>query len=341
MSDKANKIIKKKDLLRMTKKKLLLLGFSKQEVLATIRSWMFASDSGKLSHGFDRLEWLIDNVSSGKIIPSGEVNLNKRGFVFNIKGNKTLGYSVAESATKLIIKSAKKNGIGIATFSDCYPTGCMGQYTEEIVKNGLVGFVISSSPPKVSIHGGVSSVLGTMGHSFGFPSEDIPYIYDSSIGAITNGELQKIMKDEMSLPNKTVFNKNGEYAKDGKELVDNLGKFNGVISIAGDRYSHRFSGLGVSLELFCKLALISENSTSTKTGYSFFMALNPSSFGDENYFRELVYEMQQKVKDSTRLRKDDEIFFAGEKSYKLRQKNVKSDSMLISERIYNLLKNIA
>jgi LDH2 family malate/lactate/ureidoglycolate dehydrogenase len=313
-------------------------GLCEKEINACLKSWEYAENSEKFSHGYERVGWLVETINKKKIVPNSPPKVVKKNiFCYQLFGNKSLGYRSAYEAVDLAIKSAKENGIGISTMSDCYPTGCIGEYTEEMVKNDLIGIAISSSPARVAAYGTAERIFPTLGHSFGFPGIKLPYIYDSSVGALTHGDIQLAKKSGRNLPPKTVMTNGGEYTINPNELFDEGGIFNGIISIAGGMNSHKFSGLAGSLELLARLALVNEGTEPTPEGYSFFMALGPEMFGGVDRLKLQVDRLQRQIKNARKLTETNETYFAGEQSYISRQ-NSKS-TVLITEKTFNLLKS--
>ena len=277
-------------------------------------------------------------VKQGKVIPNSPTNTTKKGVISHIYGKKSLGYNAAEAAVQLAIDSAKDQGIGIATIVDCFPTTCMGQYTEIITKENLVGIAIAHSPLRVSAYGTADKVFGTMGHSIGFPSNTIPYIYDSSIGALTNGQVMQHHAAKTPFPKDTIFTKEGKATENPSDVFDENGIFNGIIAIAGGKDAHKISGLAGSLELLTRLAFISRKEIDTDiSGYSLFIALNPAFFGDTEAYKTLVTQLEEKITNARKKDGVENVYFAGQRSYNVRNRNAKSDSVKISDKTYQLL----
>ena len=331
------KQIYKKLLKRQISQGLQAIGFTQEEITATIDSWEYAHGSEKFSHGFDRYPWLIEMVRQNKVIPDTPLQIKHNRFTTHILGSKSLGYLAAEKGVISSIKYAKKFGIGISTLADCYPTGCMGQYTEQITKADFVGIGISHSPKIVRAYGTRDKIFGTTGHSFGFPSKDIPYIYDSSVGALSNGEIMYLHKTGSPLPPNTTLTEKGIFAKKTKEVISQSGIFQGIINIAGDRYAHRLSGFAGSLELLLRLAIVNYPHKINMHGYSIFIALDPELFGKRDDYKDLVTQLEKEI---TMAKKEDDlqrIYFAGQKSYEKRLKNMQKDTVTISQETYKLL----
>lgn len=312
-------------------------GFNSSEIVAANNSWEYAALSEKYSHGYDRISWLLEMVKQGEVKPNSPTSTTKKGVISHIYGNKSLGYSATEGAVQAVIDTAKDHGIGIATVVDCYPTGCMGQHTEIITKENLIGIAISHSPLRVTAYGTADSVFGTSGHSIGFPSDTIPYIYDSSLGALTNGEVMRHYANKKPFPKKTIFTKEGKETEDPMDVIDKNGLFNGIISIAGGRDAHKISGLAGSLELLTQLALISRKIDLDASAYSLFIALNPSFFGDSDVYKSLVTKLELSIINARKQDGVNAVYFAGQRSFNTRKKNAQSNLIVISDKTYQLL----
>lgn len=307
--------------------------FNKYEVESCIKSWQYAHDSEKYSHGFDRLQWLTSEIKLGTIIPNSTIEKVDNTLICKYNGNKSLGYSAADMIIKNLRKNVLKNGLAIATLSDCYPTGCLGQYTEYLAENGLISIVISSSPARVSPYNGNKKVFSTLGHSFGFPAK-IPYIYDSSVSSITHGAILNYHKLKIPLPSETILNEAGQFVVDANDVFDSNNIFKGVIAIAGQKNAHRWSGLAGSLELLCKLALTPGNTSSR--GYSFFLGIDPNMFMEKEDYFKMVQDLEEQIKFST-TQIGKIVNFAGENSYFKRNKNKNNKEITIGKEIYNFI----
>ena len=312
-------------------------GFNASEIEAANNTWEYAALSEKYDHGYDCISWLLEMVKQGAVIPNSPTTTEKKGVIAHIYGKKSLGYSAALAATQSVIDSAKDQGIGITTVVDCFPTSCMGQYTESITKQDLIGIAISHSPLRVTAYGTADKVFGTTGHSIGFPSDTIPYIYDSSVGAMTNGDVILHYANKKPFPKNTIFTKEGKETVDPMDVFDTNGLFNGIISIAGGKDAHKISGLAGSLELLTQLALISREIDSNASAYSLFIALNPSFFGDKEVYKSLVTKLEERIVNARKQNGVEAVYFAGQRSYNVRNKNAKTNTILISDKTYQLL----
>jgi len=313
-------------------------GFIDKEIESTLSSWLYAEYSGKASHGFERLPWLLEMVRSGKIIPGRDTAITKNGFHIHINGDCALGYSAADLAVSESIRTAAASGVSIVTVSGCYPTGCMGQYTEAIAESGLIGIAISHSPSRVAPYGATSAVFGTTGHSFGFPSAgEMPYVYDSSVGAVTNGDIMKAFRDGAPVPARLFNRADGAEAGSFEEIIATNGMVNGVIGVAGERHAHRFSGLAGSFELLLRLALLPVGSGNRADNYSIFIAIDPGWFGDASAYRDLVHSLQEAVRDARPEHDGERVRFAGEQSWQRRSHNRSAGGIQIEASLHSQL----
>jgi LDH2 family malate/lactate/ureidoglycolate dehydrogenase len=330
--------VNRKDIIQKTKNLLISNSLREDETDACLRSWLYAHDSEKFSHGLDRLPWLLKVIKKGEIVPGNEPAIHKSKQTIKVEGNKSLGYLAIDNAVSLSIEIAKEYGISTISLSDCYPTGCMGQYVEEIAKNDLIGFVISSSPARVSAYGTTNAIFGTLGHSFGFPSSgEIPYIYDSSVSSISHGQIQYLHKIGENLPKGEVYTRDGNSTLYTNEVINENGVFEGIISIAGEKFAHKYSGLAGSLELLCRLALVNIPEEQKISGYSFILAINPEMFGEVDRYKDLVSDLQTAIKGGRKAKGIEEVYFAGEKSFKARSRNFTKETISVSEETFNIL----
>ena len=145
------------------------------------------------------------------------------------------------------------------------------------------------------------------------------------------------MRQKTPFPKDTVFTKEGKATENSSDVIDENGIFNGIIAIAGGKDAHKMSGLAGSLELLTKLALISRKSDENASAYSLFIALNPAFFGDAEAYKTLVTELEDKIITARKKDGVENVYYAGQRSYNVRNKNAQSNTVLLSDKTYQLL----
>ena len=129
--------------------------------------------------------------------------------------------------------------------------------------------------------------------------------------------LNKLKK---KIPKEHVLTQNGTFTKNPSDVVDERGLFIGVITSAGGKHAHKFSGLTGALELLAGLALLN-NRQEKANSYSIFMAINPALFGNIDHYRSLITQLQVTINNSKPLKGFRKVYFAGQQSHLKRQKN--------------------
>ena len=311
------------------------IGFNPGEIASTLNSWLYAEYSGKKGHGIERLPWLVQLVKNAKVVPAQPVATASSGFHVHLSGDRALGYSAADTAVAEAVSRGRSKGLAVVTLADCYPTGCMGQYTEAMVDRGLIGIAISRSPARVAPYGAASAVFSTTGHSFGFPSAGpVPFIYDSSVGAVTNGQVMAAYKANTVLPQGVLSRHSGAAAESFAEVFGPGGAFDGIIALAGGEHAHRVSGWAGSLELLMRLALLPGGAHKPLENYSLFIAIDPAWFGDAAVYRSLVSQLQASINGARPAPGAGPVQFPGEKSFRLRQRAMKEKTIAVPPGIF-------
>ncbi len=295
------------------------LGFAPAEIASTLTSWLYAEYSGKTGHGLERLPWLTQLVTSAKVVPAQPLTTTVNGFHTDVSGERALGYSAADAAVSQAVRLGREKGLAVVTMAGCYPTGCMGQYTEAMVDHGLIGIAISHSPARVAPYGGASAVFSTTGHSFGFPSAGpVPFIYDSSVGAVTNGQVMAAYKANAPVPAGVLSKHSAGQAERFDEVFGTNGAFDGIIGLAGGDQAHKVSGWAGSLELLMRLALLPGAGRTRQENYSIFVAIDPAWFGDAAAYRALVSGLQASINGARPAPGAGAPQFPGERSFQSR-----------------------
>jgi len=307
-------------------------GFNQAEIESCVRSWQFGSFTEKYSHGFDRLPWLIEQVRRKKVNPDGAYPIKTTGNLVRLAGDWSLGYHAVDLLIESMIVEAPKWPIMMGVITNAYPTGCIGQYAMRLADEGYVSIFVSSSPARVAPHGGEKAVFPTLGHAIGLPGKTEHYIYDSSVGRTTNGELQLAATGATAsfewFDNRTVIDEETYSGlSDGSVKPDGL-----TIKVAGGDDGHKFSGLAGALSLL--VAGLTEDIPGSY-GNSTLILINPSLFAGEDNVRSWTQRLQAEIESS-----GSDVRFAGQSMQAKLKANMDATTVSVSESTKKLLDGI-
>lgn len=305
--------------------KILSTEYSSEEANLIKDVVMFGELAGKPSHGLLRL--LKGNFGAfvdGKRGKPGYIRKTKVSTVIDAKGNP--GMLAAPLAVNEAIKLGKENGIGVVGVKGTFnTTGSVSYYMEKIVKEDLVGIAFVQSINRFIAPFGVKKALfGTNPIAFGVPSDPKPLIFDMSTAAIAYGNVMNAKINSKQLPENVAIDKDGKPTTNPADVSEGA-----LLPFAN---SYKGSGLAMIVELLGSVwvgggfaGLHSEEGCG-----NLYIAMSPDLLSDVESFKKRVKELIEKVR-STETRDGSPVRLPGEKTFALRDKNLQSGEVEISD----------
>ena len=162
-----------------------------------------------------------------------------------IDGQDTLGYLVAHQATSLAIEKAKKTGVACVGANGTWYTGMLAYYAEMAAKEDLVAVIASNCTAWVAPEGGYKPMFGTNPWCVGFPSSDVPVLYDIGTSRIIHADIKLAQRLGRELP------PDSAYDTDGHMTTDPFKAMEGAMRVWG---GFKGSGLAITVQLLGVLA---------------------------------------------------------------------------------------
>ncbi|BCH29794.1 dehydrogenase [Mesorhizobium sp. L-8-10] len=202
-----------------------------------------------------------------------------------IDGGNNVGYVVASQATTMAIAKAKAQGIAIVGAARTYYTGMFSYYLERLASEGLCGMIAGSGLAVVAPFGGTEARFCTNPIAFGFPTDDVPLIWDIGTSSITHAEVVLARRRGEPLPEGLAFDAQGQPTTDPDAVLSG-----GALTVWG---GHRGSGLALSVQVLSMLAgqvnMFKPSDDPIDCGF-FLLAFDPGLFGSADDFRTAVSE---------------------------------------------------
>ncbi len=122
---------------------------------------------------------------------------------------------------------------------------------------------------------------------------------------------------------------------DGKVTTDpEKAMKGGILPVGG----HKGSGIAFMVEMLAGALTGSMVGGAVEGGWgSFYILINPESFRSIDDFKKDAGLAIRKLKESKKMHGVEEIYFPGEQSHKIRQKNLELGTIDVSEKLYNQL----
>jgi delta1-piperideine-2-carboxylate reductase len=245
-----------------------------------------------------------------------------------LDGQDTLGYLVAYEATRIAIAKAKTCGVAAVGANATWYTGMLSYYAEMAAAEDMVAVIASNCTPWVAPEGGYRPMFGTNPYCVGFPSGDVPVIYDIGTSKIIHADIMLARRLGRELPPDSAFD------ADGNTTVNPHEALQGAMAVWG---GHRGSGLAIVVQLLGVMA--GSPALPPDLGNFGYMVIvvNPAMFRPLEEFKSEVDEFAAKLKASPPLPGGSPLRMPFERSNGVRMKNREQGEIEVEEGVVERL----
>jgi L-2-hydroxycarboxylate dehydrogenase (NAD+) len=306
---------------------LAKLGISKEEAELITENIIDAELAGRKTHGFVRLLSFKKSFDEQKLnIDPLEINIISQSPVsLYLNGRHKLGYGPIYKSLGLAFEKIKTSKIIIVGIKDLGVTGYIGSYARKATEKNLIFIGFNNSTGGLIPFGSKKELWGTNPLTVGIPTNDIPVILDMASSQITWGELLVAKNEGKLIKEGVALDANGNPTTNPTEAMSG-----GLLPFFG----HKGSGLAFIVEL------LGGALTGSRVGYqvpggwgSLYILIDPTIFRPLADFKKDVTMAINELKTSPKATGFNEIYFAGEKSAKLRQKQINEGMVDISDTV--------
>jgi len=312
---------------------LLRQGFDEKVANGCVKNIIEAELAGKKTHGIIRCLHLKSWVDKGKSeLSSTKLKVIKKSANhLYLNGNKLPGFYVIDKSLDISLKEAKKSKIFMTGIKNVGITGYIGDYARRATEKNLIYIGFHNSQGGLVPYGAIKDTWGTNPLTFGFPSGDLPVIFDSASSKITWGELMLARKLEKKLPYDVAVDEDGNVTDDPNKAVALLPFF-----------GRKGSGFAMVVEMLAGVLTGSGVGNSIPGGWgSFYILIDPTMFRSLKDFKKDVDTAIKELKSLHKAKGVKEIFFPGEHSGKLRQKNLKQGWIEVDDKLWKEVVELA
>jgi LDH2 family malate/lactate/ureidoglycolate dehydrogenase len=246
-----------------------------------------------------RIRNYFDSIDNGAIVPDAEpVVVRDNRVAVLMDGNKAFGQVAASKAMNLAVERARKQALGVVSFTDVYHIGRLGEYAASAADQGFVSLILANgSRPGglVAPYGGRERMLGTNPIAFAVPAGTHPaLVADFSTSAISEGRVRIAKRMGEALPADWVIDTDGRPSNDASTLYDG-----GAILPFGD-----YKGYALSLLVEVLGGILSGAETPVFPEYKYMhngvlmIALDPTYFRPATEYRESVDFFFSRIKNT-------------------------------------------
>jgi hydroxycarboxylate dehydrogenase B len=253
-----------------------------------------ANLAGHDSHGVIRWSQYVAELDRGELRPAAEPRfLHEAPVVALLDAGRGFGHHSTMAAAEWTIAHARAHGIAAAAVRHSMHIGRLGEYTERMAGEGLVGIVTvgvaGTDSGAVAPFGGAARFLGTNPWSMGVPAAGRPpMIFDAATSTVAEGKVRMARARGIAVAPGLVLDADGRPTTDPERFYGG-----GSLTVMGGEVAgHKGSGLSLAAALVGGLAMIGDPEPTTagvmrlpdrwdeRLAGVFAVAIDPAAFGD-------------------------------------------------------------
>lgn len=296
------RLVDHRALLRYTDGVLRAMGADAEVAEVTARHLVRANTSGHDSHGVLRLAQYVEELDGDRLRPAARPEtLRETAVTALFDAHRGFGQHSTMVATRWCVEHARAAGIAAAAVRHSMHIGRLGEYTELIAGEGLVGVctvgVAGPGSGTVAPFGGAARFLGTNPWSFGVPAAGRPpMIFDAATSTVAEGKVRLARAKGTEVPEGVLRDPAGEWTRDPAELYAG-----GSMTVLGGQVAgHKGYGYSLASALVGALAMAADpeptpggtmkfpESWEGRAAGVFVLAIDPVAFGDADAYRSMV-----------------------------------------------------
>ena len=304
------------ELLLLSRSILEAVGTPQDLASAVAASLVGANLAGHDSHGVIRLSAYVANVRSGQVRPAGRAQVHSlSGACARVDGGWGWGQPAAHAATDAAASLARTSGVGLVTIGHCNHIGRLGEYVENLGREGLMAFMTCNARSSVAPYGGYTRLLGTNPIAWGAPRNgaEPPLVVDFATAAIAEGKLRVAHAAGLKAPPGAVVDKDGHPSEETAAFYDG-----GALTTFG---GHKGFALSVMAEVMG--GILSGSGASSSPGYdngngTLIMAIDVGRFVPAHDFANQVDDFTRSIHAAPKAPGFEEILLPGEPEWRSR-----------------------
>lgn len=303
-----------------------------EEDAKTSADVLIASDlRGIPSHGVQRLKMYYDRIKNGQHLAITNFEVVKDdGATAVVDGHHGNGHVISKRSMQIAIDKAKRYGMGMVAVRNSTHYGIAGYYALQAVEQGCIGITGTNARPSVAPTFGVEPILGTNPLTFGFPTDEFPFLLDCATSIIQRGKVEVFSRENKPLPEGVVIDRaTGDLRQDTDRVLEDLltkkaallplgGAGEELAGYKGYGYCTVVEILSAALQGGKFLKQLSGIENGEKIPFylgHFFIAVDVSHFVDLDAFRKIAGTICRQLRNSERAPGAERIYTAGEKEY--------------------------
>ncbi|MFA7300807.1 MAG: Ldh family oxidoreductase [Candidatus Shapirobacteria bacterium] len=310
------------------------IGIQPEEASLITENLIDAELSGRKTHGFVRLLSFKKSSDEGKLNTEElKIDVTQESPVsLHIDGHKKLGYGPIYKSLDLAFEKMKTSKMLSVGIKDLGVTGYIGAYARKATENNLIFIGFNNSAGGLVPYGSTKELWGTNPITVGVPTSGLPVILDMASSQITWGDLLVAKNEGKKIKEGSAIDSEGIQTTDPEKAMSG-----GLLPFFG----HKGSGLAFIVELLGGALTGSRVGYSVPGGWgSFYILIDPTIFRPLEDFKKDIDTAINELKNAPKADGFTEIYYPGEKSGKLREKQMSEGFVEINDVLLEKVKNI-
>jgi ureidoglycolate dehydrogenase (NAD+) len=274
---------------------------------------MHANLRGVDSHGLLRVSHYIKRLKEGGINPTPEYAIEQTSNTTHIfNGDNGFGHHISKEAMKIVIRTAKKEGMGAVAVKNSSHCGALSYFVEQAANENLIGIAMTHTDKIVVPFGGSEQFFGTNPIAFGFPAkEEKPVILDFATSNVALGKVLDAKENNISIPNTWGVDAAGNPTEDPNKVVS-LTPFGGPKGYGLAMVVEIFSALLTGAAFGPHVSKMYDDYDKNRELGHFFMTIDPAKFLSIDIFTSRLDQMIKELHETKPLDSNTQVFVPGE-----------------------------
>jgi uncharacterized oxidoreductase len=249
-----------------------------------------------------RLPGYVEQLDNGVLDPAARAELIHGGPVTALfDAHRGFGHHSTMVAAEWVLAHAREHGLAAAAVRHSMHIGRLGEYTERLTGEGLVGVVtVGAAGPEgglVAPFGAAARFLSTNPWSIGVPATGRPpMIFDAATSTVAEGKVRMARAKGVEVPAGALRDAGGRPTRNPLDLYEG-----GSLTVLGGQVAgHKGYGLSLASALIGGLAMIGDpeptaagtgglpETWATRLAGVFVVGIDPAAFGDAGEYRRRV-----------------------------------------------------
>ena len=317
-----------------------LLGATGDEVRRLQDHLVDSNLAGHDSHGVRVIPNYVDMIRRGDIVLGADLGVVTESPIHAVlDGNWGVGQLMGWRAAQLVINKAKQSALAAVSLRNCSHLGRLGEYSQMIADQGLVGFVTVNGhggAQGVAPWGGLERRLSVNPMSYAVPASDGVVMIDISPTVVAAGKVAvKALRGE-PVPEGWIVDSEGRSTTDPNALE---GPPPGSLIPVG---GHKGFALGLIVDILSGALSgggCSRPDTDRWGNATFILAINPGAFVGQQEFETEVKDFLNYVKSSRVAPGFTEILIPGEPENRERERRM-NEGIFVEDKTWDKITEI-